>query len=210
MTLYHALKPFGAVHLHSFSDNYSMDYYVRDSNSVSLHRDKMRSLGDPPYRVVTAVRDPLERAISAFAFSRQRYSDGDDYGVFMSEFKHDWYLAWFDDELKKNIGIDVFSEDIDPSRLWWCFEDSGSLVFVVKFPNFKSAASSLSDYLWPGASRKLRFGWAHNTASKPHSKHKQNLQVKYPIAFVRRLVGSKLVQTFFTESEREAMISRWA
>lgn len=92
----------------------SLPAHIRASKRV---RAKLIGHGKP-LRIVTAVRDPIARNISAYFQNlntfRQRKKDFDTAELegmmkqFVKVYPHDLPLGWFDTEIKEILGVDVY------------------------------------------------------------------------------------------------------
>lgn len=56
--------------------------------------------------IVTLVRDPIRRNISSLFYNIKLYKQTK--GFFLNQFNHDWVLNWFDEEIKRYTGVDVY------------------------------------------------------------------------------------------------------
>jgi len=103
------------VHAHGFA---------YDLPHVDLVKDYCLD-GNKKVYVITPVRDPIARNVSAF-FERFKLHTGVKYGdheftisqmidLFLEEFPHDVPTSWFDDVFYPPVGIDVYEYDF-PSR----------------------------------------------------------------------------------------------
>ena len=79
---------------------------------------------DQPVKIISLIRNPLERNISAlfesFEFhTGKKISNGTSQieleEVFYNKIKLDYPLNWFDNQFKEGTGIDVYQHDYDPS-----------------------------------------------------------------------------------------------
>jgi hypothetical protein len=64
------------------------------------------------FRVITIVRNPLARNLSAWKSLNNCRQD------FVKEFNHEEVLTWFDREIKRFMGIDVFAYEFDTISRW--------------------------------------------------------------------------------------------
>ena len=103
------------VHIHSF-ERLPKPHVL---NSSRLELQKQGEL--PKVKIITLIRDPFSRNLSAFFQNLEKYQndkvafDGACYGteglwqLYMQSPGSEWILDWWDLELKKNFDIDVFS-----------------------------------------------------------------------------------------------------
>lgn len=72
-------------------------------------------------KIISPIREPIGRNISAFfqslddytgiRFKKSNLEIDQLIDIFLNEYKHDRPLTWFDDNIKKHFGIDVYASD---------------------------------------------------------------------------------------------------
>ena len=73
---------------------------------------------DEPIKIISLVREPIERNFSAFFQNLENFCDPNDKAAteglisrFISDYNHKVPLEWFDVEMKTTTGIDVYSKE---------------------------------------------------------------------------------------------------
>ena len=170
-------------------------------------------------KIITAVRDPIARNVSAF-FEVFRFYTGQNatkykgktinlQEVFMEALPHQFPLTWLDDELKTSTGIDVYQQPFDPTKKYKIYhfqnidllllrtdlEDQHKEKVVCEFlqlPDFK-----LQNY---------------NVGSeKAYAKlyHNFKTQINLPEAYLTKMLESKYCQHFYSKEEIEGFYRLW-
>ncbi len=84
--------------------------------------ESLRERTDRKIRIVSAVRDPLARNVSAFFMNLGMFAGSGSTSpaeagrltkIFLRKYPHSVPLSWFDRELKRSLGIDVYETPFD-------------------------------------------------------------------------------------------------
>jgi len=118
VSLQHALSSnFDIVHMHDPSKTQSLDNVKRDVESARIINERLGKLDkvDGKLNIVTSVRDPIARAISAFSYFYVHWGiPSSNFKLhFLDNYAHDWALNWFDVQFKGFTDIDVYLEGLD-------------------------------------------------------------------------------------------------
>ena len=120
----------------------------------------------PEVRIVTFVRDPLERNISMFFQNLAHWLALDDVrhvrdtriewdallaDAFERSFNHEYALDWFDRELKRLTGIDVFARPFDAGQAATVFERGRYRVLLVRYERLREATARIADFVGTGS-----------------------------------------------------------
>ncbi len=200
------------VSLHSFTPSESLDGLPDDN--VAVEKGKVLKILEEiscnsAVRAVTAVRDPIERAISSFSFFRHHYPKT-SYGekdCFLSQFNHNWYLDWFDSEVKAFFGVDVYKERLGPHE-WNYYRSPSMELIVVKFPHL-NAIREAAECMWD---IKLGPVFKNNMIQcKPErvSGYMELKNGKFHKEFVDIMYDNKFTQHFWTPDEIEKLKEKW-
>lgn len=203
------------VSLHSFTPNESLDGLPDDN--VEVEKGKIFTIlkeisWNRKVRAITVVRDPIERAISSFSFFRHHYPKT-NYGekdCFLTQFNHDWYLNWFNNEPKAFFGIDVYEEQWPACNYknWMIYSGTAMSLIVVKFPHF-NILREVMDVMW---NMKIGNIIRNNMIGcKPDrvAGYMELKNSKFNKHFVNHMYDSKLVQHFWSPEEIEKLKEKW-
>lgn len=108
---------FDVRHIHYF---YSKGEY-QARNGLDSYRAALEN--DGRLNVITIVRNPIDRAVSAFLWNLGIYFKGNTQEftkelleAFIEEYPHDWTFRWFDEELHRTLNYNVLQEYFDRER----------------------------------------------------------------------------------------------
>lgn len=172
-----------------------------------------------PISIVTTIREPIERNISAFFEVFRYYNmieaskyEGDI--VFLQEqflnlVPHTYPLTWLEDELKEMLHIDVFARSFDVQRKYqkYQYKALNLLLFRVDLPDTEKE-EQLHDFLEIPNLKLLR----HNVgAQKDYAQLYQQFKraVKLPQSYVEQMLSSKYCCHFYSQEERQHLFEKW-
>lgn len=162
--------------------------------------------------VITLVRDPLERNLSAFFETLHRQppalrEEADPaalFRLFLDSYPMDLPLTWFDREPKAQLGLDVYELPFDPARRH--AEGRGLIVLRTDCPDAEK-----SRVLSRALGHPVRVGRGNDSAAKGYRARYEAVraQARFPAALVERVYGSRFARHFWSEAERCAFARRW-
>jgi len=179
-----------------------------------------------PLQVITLVRDPVARNLSAFFQNLAIFTDvsvtpmtgpeGKVTGrvaelgeLFLTAYPHDVPLTWFDDELGAELGVDVFATPF-PQAAGYC-EITGSRhrVLVLKLEaGDEIIARAVKEFL------DLPQFVLHRTnvgVEKPYAGLYDDVRekIRLPGEYLERMYSSRLARHFYSAAERAGFRRRW-
>ncbi|CAH9056756.1 hypothetical protein PSECIP111854_01857 [Pseudoalteromonas sp. CIP111854] len=172
----------GAVHIHNFYSHnhpcklrlqglagFGWRYYCkRFVQECELAVKRLAFRRRKHSKVITLVREPLERNISMFfhdldcyLFALYSNCDRSIYppvatrtqdpevlnDAFLKHFEHDYPLFWFDNELKRMTGVDVYKHHFDKSKRFLKAESHSCEVLCLDIRVLEQSADLLSEFL---------------------------------------------------------------
>jgi hypothetical protein len=168
--------------------------------------------------VITTVRDPIARNISAFFqnFERETGSSDKDahrfsvqslIDIFLQKFPHDTPLTWFDNHLKVSTGIDVFEYDFPPVGVQMIRRGNVDLLLM---------QSEVPDWLKESAIEQVlgldqfRLKAENVGEKKCYAKTYRDFLRAFvaPDWYVQKMYGSGLFEHFYS-AQREALTALW-
>lgn len=166
------------------------------------------------YLIVTLVREPVSRNLSAFFENlddfRKDIRDINDpdsvFAAFLEAYPHDGPLTWFDRELRDQLGVDVYRHPFPKEVRFLYIEDERILIFRDDCPD-NVKGSVLSDIL----RRNITVSRENVGTEKSYSKLYQQVQSRaaYPEALLNRLYNSKYARHFWTDEELDGFRSKF-
>lgn len=185
--------------------------------SQYLHQRVRRRRDGGKWRVVTLVRDPVARNVSAFFQTFDL-----DYGhrneaeterlvdAFLREFEwHDEPLTWLDAELRSVFGIDVYARPFPRSLGYEIYENDVASVLLLRLEGLEQAAPQ-AFHKWLGlegfAAVESNVGRA-KSYSDSYRSFVEN--VRLPDSYLDRMYGSRYARHFYSDEEINAFRARW-
>lgn len=113
-------------------------------------------------KIISLVREPYSRNVSMFfqdlpywmvSYQEKHYYDSRGegaeflYGTFDNIYDHFYFDRWFDDELKRLTGIDVFSHPFDKERGYELLREGKYEVLLVKLEKLQEAHEAIEAFV---------------------------------------------------------------
>jgi len=214
-----------AVYRRHFAVRRSIDSHLLHSLHV-----KRRLAGLPPrvrrWKIVTLVRDPVERNLSAFFqtlglhFADRGFTErihagddrvADDLRVFFVEhFPHRRVLSWFDDEIRAVFGIDVLEGAFPHGTGYRLYSGAVADVLLLRLENLSVCASDgLRELL---GLRDVAVSRRKKGSDKYYAETYRRVRetLSLPPDVVEAIYGSRMVQTLYEPAEIEARRRQWS
>lgn len=177
--------------------------------------DKVRASREEPWRIVTLVREPVARNVSAFfqTLDQDRTAAREDVDALAHAFAdfegHDEPLRWFDCELEPVFGVDVFARPFPQSRGYDVFRNERARVLVVRLEDLKRVAGeAFGEFLGlDGFAIRETNVASDKDYSRAYSAFVSS--VRLPAAYLDEMYGSRYTRHFYSKEEIEAFRSRW-
>jgi hypothetical protein len=177
-------------------------------------------------KIISLVREPVARNLSSFFHNIDKfipncaalYETGqidltEITRVFLQRFhEHAFPLTWFDDEMKKVFGIDVFTAEghISVDRRIFTYKQGGVDLLIMKTENLDDVApKALQEFL---QIKDFRLKLSNLSKEKDYNRAYSAFTrfVKLPKAYVETAYASKYVKYFYTPEEIERFRARWS
>jgi hypothetical protein len=162
--------------------------------------------------VVSAMRDPIARNISAF-FQNLELEDVKNVEALIDRFlrcyAHDVPLRWFDEQFRDVLGIDIFRFPFNREQGWDCFRDQQfNCLLLTAEINDAVKLQAIKSFL----EIDLRAIERRNEGSrKAYAELYQRFkgQITLPETYLARLLESKVVKHFYTARQIGQFRSHW-
>jgi hypothetical protein len=203
-------------------------------DSQYLRKEILENPGKRNWKVVTLVRDPIARNISHFfQYPNMLISEsGDGYRLtsrtydydicmkieemdnlielFLTRMDdHDWPLIFFDHELKRFLGIDVFAEEFPRERGYQIYRGEHVEVLLLRLENLNTVAETALSHF-------LGVAGVHLASTNIGSEKKSALlyrkfidAIRLPDSYVQKMYTSRYAQHFYTQVEIDTFQKRW-
>lgn len=172
-----------------------------------------------PLKVITLVREPVAANVSLYFQVFGRYAgtnsrpadfDIDELTrIFVDHYMHFRPLTWFDAELKRTLGIDVYQHPFPAETGYKTISSNNIDLLIVRCElDDTSKARAISDFIGLNDFEITRSNIA---ANKPYAaryaEFKEHLQLPEPL--LDNIYMSKYARHFYTEDERKIFRAHW-
>ena len=183
---------------------------------------KDNGLGDRPWHLVTVFRDPIGRNLSVFFLSIEdfikdffrRHQRGDlskeeILDVFISRFKHDHPLRWFDEEIRDVFGIDVFDHPFPMGEGFQIIREENVNLLLIKLESLDQCYQLAFDRFFGRNINDLKN--THITDKDPsYSMYSDFIRTAtFPDAFLDEMYDSRFARHFYSNAEISRFRDRW-
>lgn len=167
-------------------------------------------------KVITLVRDPIARNISAF-FEQMQYVSaippeslplGDIGALFWKFAFHDAPIVWFDREIQVVTGIDVYSASFDGKKGYSLLSNESAEVLTLRTDRLAELESVIAEFV---GEPEFKLVNSNIGARKPYSSAYSRFvsELEFPEDYVERLLKSPKVRHFFTDQELLELREKW-
>jgi len=169
--------------------------------------------------VISPVRDPISRNMSAFFQNFKRFT-GEEYSrstfdvsvlreKFLEGYNHKVPLEWFDVEMKPSFGIDVFAYSFPKEQGYTIIQQGKYRLLIYKTElDIDQQQSLVRDFLGLSSFRLQRFNVGKDKNYK--STYEAFLAgFTLPEDYVESMYNSKYVKQFYTDDEIEEFRVKW-
>lgn len=230
----HQVKPsLNLYHVHYLSDskirevmektNFPHRSIAPKDHWVSRYlRRRMLKKPDERWKVISLIREPIARNISAFFQNAhwlypdlvERSKRGDLsidelISVFLEKYPHDIPLTWFDDELNAALGIDVFKNDFLPEKGMAIYSNKRVDVLLLRMESLSNCGEKgIGDFL---GIKNFRLKNANVGESKQYSSLYEAFKrvILLPESYIKHMYDSKYAKHFYTTTELESFAKKW-
>jgi len=192
--------------------------------SQYLRRQLAKHSNGRRWNVVTLVREPIARNISAFfhtldawypEFNHQHGDINESVpfaeltSVFLEEFPHELPLTWFDSEMKCAFGVDVFSSEFPKQKGYDIYQGERVNLLVIRLEDIaKCGQQAFSEFLdieqFTLVNANVGSEKAYGTA---YQKFLESIVLPY--SYIERMYASKYARHFYSEEEIRAFKAKW-
>ncbi|PAY21755.1 hypothetical protein CEY15_17205 [Dietzia natronolimnaea] len=184
-----------------------------------LIRDRVT--GSLNFIVISAVRDPIDRAISDFFQNLERYTPDRQYprpgehtvedylGWFHSTYEVTRGSLWFEEQFNELFGLDFYGTPFDQSSGYLVVESSRVKAGIIRFDRISDSWAEFSERLLGRSVELLRSNEA-KTKAYGHVYADFKARLRLDRNLLAEIYSAPHVRYFYTEMERNAAIERWA
>lgn len=206
--------------------------------NVKITADRRREKGLPQYRypilnyvynnyilkerpidIVTMVRDPIARNVSAFFQAYDYFIESQPEGWNMSmdkmldiydkEIMHEVPLGWLDFELKAVTGVDVYSKPFDHEKGYTIFDHDLYKTLVLKIETSDDAKLNGMKEMFGLSDMTIYRGNVGSDKSYADTYKDFKDSLRLTPEYVNKMYDSKYMNHFYTPDEVEKFKARW-
>lgn len=187
------------------------------------------------WKVVTLVREPISRNLSAFletvdveatddgryrlkADTKSAYEFDVTVGledveqlvqIFLKEFEHDVPLKFFDEQIKTVLGIDVFESEFPKDKGYKIYEGETAELLVLKLEKLEECVGdAFREFLGAEDFTLQNTNVASKKVYAPIYKELKE-KIVLPHEYIDTMYDSRFMQYFYTDDEIKAFDARW-
>ena len=179
-------------------------------------------LDEHHWKVVTVVRDPVARNVSAFFLSIERYIPNfyrrfeqqqiampQVVELFLRDYNHNIPLEWLDDEIKMPFGVDVYQQPFAADRGYSIIHHNTVDLLILKLESLQSCyRDAFKEFV--GIENASLQDTHITKKDDTHGAYKSLLKVmRLPEEYLDRMYSSKYAAHFFTEREIDSFKHKW-
>jgi len=171
----------------------------------------------PSFKVITPVREPMARNVSAFFQNLKKYRK--DYrnipikelqGVFLEEYNIDYPDQWFELELLEVFKFDPFEESFDYQKGYQIYRGSKHEFLILRLEDADRVVSeALEKFLGIKGLTMIRRHIRSERGSSEGEQYQEFLKLIFPEEFLDRCYTLKYARHFYSEGERYLYKLKW-
>jgi len=217
-----AIGPIDVLHTHQLNQDTITDF-VKKHGTPGHIKDSLYFLNeiplDVPVKLITPVREPVARNISAFFENLKVFGFNPPYeeidvdvllNGFMERYPHDLPSTWFDDQYEKPLGIDVFSHSFGLGEEGTVITSGRFEVLLLRLEDSNKvweerirAFLGLTDFKL----KSLNVGDGKDYGGV-YGTFKSRLAL--PVAFLDQMYSTTFARHFYSDEEIESYRKKWS
>ncbi|MBE9102932.1 putative capsular polysaccharide synthesis family protein [Vacuolonema iberomarrocanum] len=187
-----------------------------------IHELKHKS--DKTWNLITLVRDPIARNISAFfenldlnlffpsyLSAKRIEKDEVDFAIstFLSNYPHNLPLNWFDLHIKEVFGIDIFSQPFDKARGYSIYRKDHVNLLLIRLESLNSCyKDAFNDFMGLQDFELQSANMASDKVYKDaYTAFKEYLFL--PDSYIDQMYNSRYAKHFYTDDELSQFSTKW-
>lgn len=171
-----------------------------------------------PIKVISIVREPIGRNISDFFelfvdyagidFKESNLTIDELISLFIDKYRHDWPLTWFDNNIFKYFGIDVYKTHFPCSGIAnYSLNNVELLVLRIELSD-SSKEKAIQSFL------SLKSFRLHNLNLSTNKEYRDTYKIfkdkiRLPESYLLKMKKSKYFNHFYSTTEISQIISKW-
>ncbi len=222
----HRLNPEYMLVAMEYRFRYAIDDRLKEYNRLEITemlylRNQIKMGIDHRWKIITLVRDPLERNISAFFHEIEYWNFSPDFsngsidvnevlGLFLKKHEfHDMPLEWFDLEMKSVFHIDVYDSEFPKERGYHIYHGDNVDLLLIRLENLSSCGEQVISQFLNIEGFKLKNENVANNKDYGEAYKKFKKDVKLPGDYIDKIYSSKYARHFYTDEEIHMFRNKW-
>lgn len=170
-----------------------------------------------PIFIISLIRDPIERNISAFFQNKEHFTKHNNYSnidelinLFYELYDHETPLKWFDKEFRRTLDVNIYDYPFLKEKKFSIIKSNNFNILLMRIDLEDSLKEKIiSDFLDLGKAVKLKNkNIGHLKAyNSQYTEFKNKLKLNEN--YVNSMLESRFVEYFYTEEEIRLMKKRW-
>lgn len=184
--------------------------------------------GRGPLRVITLTRDPVARNLSGF-FQSLNYWAPDLYASleaaadlkdlypslrerFLKEYHHDWALDWFENELGRQLGLDVFQDPFPVDQGYQIIREEKFELLIIRLEDLTNVFQQAVSEFCNREDLEFQLQSRNQAREKTYSGVYRVFlnQVTLPEDYLNQMYDSPYASHFYSVNERELFFKHWS
>ncbi|WP_198658921.1 putative capsular polysaccharide synthesis family protein [Winogradskyella tangerina] len=230
-SIYYSLKEKNLIvyHVHRLNKKYIQEVHesiykktgeveskVVDKRGIRLFNMFIKSNKRPVY-VISMVRNPIERNISAFFQNKEHYTRLVNYSnteelidLFYNIYDHETPLLWFDKEFNQSLNTDIYETAFPKEKKYQILKSNNYNILLLRVDLEDQAKEKIIKEFLGLKQFELKnknVGAQKNYYSE-YKEFKQNIKLEK--GYIDKMLNSKFVKFFYTENEIMSFEKEWS
>ncbi|MEY8214076.1 MAG: putative capsular polysaccharide synthesis family protein [Colwellia sp.] len=177
---------------------------------------KIRLFG-PKVKIITLYRDPVARNISAFFEQFHHLSERSvvEYDItelidmFWEYTNHSAPIDWFDLELKRVMGVDIYQHDFDKSLGFLQFEYDKYKVLVIQMEKLSKLSGEIANFVTLPS---FQVSSTNRSDKKVYAEVYRQFkkEISFPRSYLDKMYDTKAVKYFYTNEMISEFYEKWS
>jgi hypothetical protein len=196
-----------------FSRQLFESYFIRSAVLARPHPKKK-------WKIITLVREPIARNISALFHDLDEYIPGSHNNIysipyeelfqaFLEKVNHELPLTWFDIELNPLFGVDVYASPFPKEKGYQTYSSERADVLLIRMEDLTRVFSkAMSEFL---GIENTELVFENQAKDKAYFRLYQMFRerVTLPGDYIEKMYCSKFARHFYSEVEIQTFTSKW-
>lgn len=185
-------------------------FYIKKTKKII----KKKKDNNDKIKIITGIRDPIARNISAFF---QSLSEGNNNNtsnnVLIEEFflfaNHFTPLYWFEREIRHHFNINIYNHKFNKSKGYSIIEKNGVEIFLYRLDKLDELEKEIGKFL---DSKNFELKYKNKSNQKWYSEkyYAFKREIKFKESFLNLIYNDDRISYFYTKSEIINFKSKWA